>query len=372
MKSTRLILLVWGLFLFCSPFLNAQMTKADDKQLVSNEETSEKEDQQEKESEEPELTISGFVDAYYAYSTIGTALPTSFTEDVNSFSLGMANIVFAKEGKVGFVADLAVGPRAEVANGFSGTTLAAIKQLFVTYSPSDAITFTIGNYGTHVGYEVIDAPANVNYSTSYMFSNGPFYHTGIKMDLALSDEFGLMVGVFDDTDSKLDIVPGKHFGAQLSYAGEALEVYLNYIGGQDDHDQVTGFEVSSRQVDLTATYQATEQLGFGLNATNKTNIFSEGENTTWSGAALYTNYAFSESFTLGFRGELISDKDGIIMDALDGNITSFTLSANIKDGALMFVPELRLDSSNEEVFVNEDGSAEKSNLVFLMAAIYSF
>jgi len=120
------------------------------------------------EAEQAELPfdISGFVDVYYAYSGADTPLPTSFTETVNSFSLGMANVLLSREGKVGFVADLAVGPRAEVANGFAGTTLAAIKQLYITYSPSDWLTFTAGNYGTHVGYEVIDAPANINYSTS--------------------------------------------------------------------------------------------------------------------------------------------------------------------------------------------------------------
>lgn len=329
-------------------------------------------DTQEEEEEEPKLQISGFVDAYYGYSSIGTALPTSFTEDVNSFSLGMANLVFSKEGKIGFVADLAVGPRAEVANGFSGTTLAAIKQLYITYSVSDAITFTLGNYGTHVGYEVIDAPANVNYSTSYMFSNGPFYHTGLKMDVALSDELGFMLGLFDDTDSKLDIVPGKHFGAQLSYAGESLEVYLNYIGGQDNVDDLTGLEESSRQIDLTATFQATESLGFGLNATTKSIISNERDNTSWTGAALYTKYAFSEGFTLGFRGEFIDDSDGLIMGTLDGKITSFTISGNIKDGELTLIPELRLDTSSESIFINDEGGTEKSNLLFLLAAIYSF
>ena len=76
------------------------------------------------------------------------------------------------------------------AEGLSKATrarrLSAIKQLFITYSPVEKLTFTLGNFGTHVGYEVIDAPANVNYSTSYMFSNGPFYHTGLKADYAIT------------------------------------------------------------------------------------------------------------------------------------------------------------------------------------------
>ena len=101
----------------------------------------------------------------------------------------------------------------------------------MTYSPNDAITFTLGNFGTHVGYEIIDAPGNLNNSTSYMFSNGPFYHTGLKMDLALSDNFGFMVGQYGDTDSKMDLVPGKHIGLQVSYSDDVTGIYLNYIVG---------------------------------------------------------------------------------------------------------------------------------------------
>ncbi len=316
--------------------------------------------------------VSGFVDVYYGYSFTENPLPTSFTETTNSFSLGMANLVFSREGKVGFVADLAVGPRAEVANGFSGTTLSAIKQLYVTYSPADWLTFTFGNFGTHVGYEVIDAPANINYSTSYMFSNGPFYHTGLKADVALSENFGAMVGLFDDTDSKLDFTPGKHLGAQLSYANESVGIYLNYIGGKDlEGDSLTS-DVSGRQVDLTATFQLSDALGLGVNATSKTNAVAESDNTSWFGGALYANYAFSESFTLGLRGEYIGDPDGEILGIPDGNVLSLTASGNIHIGALTIIPEFRVDMAAEEAFPDEGGKFTKTLPVALVAAVYSF
>ena len=324
--------------------------------------------EEEKESKLP-FEISGFVDVYYAASGTDNPLPTSFTETVNSFNLGMANVVLSKEGTVGFVADIAVGPRAEVANGFTGTTLAAIKQLYVTYSPADWLTFTFGNYGTHVGYEVIDAPANINYSTSYMFSNGPFYHTGLKADVSLGEKFALMVGLFDDTDSKLDFVPGKHIGAQLSYSDDALGVYLNYISGKEEADP----DIVGSQIDLTATYQATEKFGLGLNATTKTIAPDEGDNTSWFGAALYANYAFSDAFLLGLRGEYIGDDDGLILGAIDGSVFSFTISGNYKKGPLTIIPEFRLDSAAEDVFADGDeGKLTSSIPVFILAAVYSF
>lgn len=327
------------------------------------------------ETDEPSsgLEISGFVDAYYQYSFNKSPFPTSFTETHNSFTLGMANVVLAKtSGKVGFVADLAVGPRAEVANGYNGSSLSAIKQLFVTYSPSDAVTLTLGNFGTHVGYEVIDAPANINYSTSYMFSNGPFYHTGLKADFALSENFGAMVGIFNDTDTKIDEVPGKHFGAQLSYSDDNMGVFLNYIGGKDAVDEEDNALETGHQLDLTATFQVTDDFGLGVNATTKTNVIDEGDNTKWFGAALYANYALSDAFTLGIRGEYIGDPDGLILGANDGSVFDFTISGNIKIGPVTLIPEFRIDAAGEDVFLDADELLASSSSALTFAAIYAF
>ncbi|MEO1259090.1 MAG: porin [Bacteroidota bacterium] len=325
----------------------------------------------EEEEKEGELQVSGFVDAYYQYHFEESPFPTSFTETHNSFTPGMANVVLSKEGKFGFVADLAVGPRAEVANGYNGTTLALIKQLYITYAASEKVSFTLGNFGTHVGYEVIDAPANINYSTSYMFSNGPFFHTGLKADFALSENFGAMVGVFNDTDTKIDEVDGKHFGAQLSYEAGGLAAYLNFITGKED-DSNPDDEIRGTQVDLTATYQVTDEFGLGLNTTTKTVSGDESGDASWFGAALYANYAFSDAFMLGLRGEYIGDDDGLIAGVMDNSITSITLSGNFHLGPITLIPEFRIDMAKEDAFTDKDGNPTSSSPALIFAAVYSF
>lgn len=354
--------------IFCFPFKTMAQQMATPTEAETSEETTESGEDEEKKG----LEISGFVDVYYQYNFNEQPLPTSFTETHNSFTPGMANVVIAKNGeKVGFVADLAVGPRAEVANGYTGTTLSAIKQLYVTYAPTEKLNFTLGNFGTFVGYEVIDAPANLNYSTSYMFSNGPFYHTGLKVDYALSDNFGAMIGVFDDTDTKIDEVSGKHFGAQLSYENDKLAAYLNFIRGKDD-DSDEDNEVYGSQVDLTATYTVSDAFGLGLNTTVKTVSPDKGDATNWFGAAIYANYAVSEAFTLALRGEYIDDKDGLILGVPDNSITSLTLSGNFKVDNLTFIPEIRLDSAKEDAFFDEDGAPTGSSASLIFAAVYAF
>jgi Putative beta-barrel porin-2, OmpL-like. bbp2 len=328
---------------------------------------------------EAPLKISGAVDAYYMGGR--APLPTSFTNGANnSFSLGMANLILSKDnGKIGFCADIAFGPRAEGANGgFDAdgniTTLTLIKQLYVTYAPTDALKFTLGNFSTFYGYELIDAPLNVNYSTSYLFSYGPFFHTGIKANLALSDKFGVMVGVFGDTDTKIDVVKGKHIGGQLSYVNGKLSTYLNYLGGRFLEASSENSEIFSNQFDLTASFQATEKFGLGINAARR--ILSAGDNdedAAWGGAALYAKYAFSDSFLFGLRAETISDKDGFLFGEEDNNIFALTASGNISiGGSLKLIPELRLDNAKANIYTGYNGDSLKANSVFLVAAVYSF
>ena len=328
-----------------------------------------------KEEDENPLVISGFVDAYYQYNfNDNAAATTSFTGAHNSFELGMANVIFAKSfDKVGFVADLAFGPRANDANGTGGFTTDIIKQLFVTYSPTDAITLTAGNFSTHVGYELIDAPGNFNYSTSYMFSNGPFFHTGLKADVALGDKFGAMVGIFNDTDSKTDIggIEGKQIGAQLSYSDEKFGIYLNYLGGNEDlGDSAVVLEVGN-QIDLTATYQATEDLLVGVNVTDKFYALESG-NSNWFGAALYLNYTISDAFALGLRGEYFDDKNGLAYDVDDLTLMEYTLSANFTQGNLTFIPELRIDVASDDFFTDANGAATATSPAVIFGVYYAF
>lgn len=315
--------------------------------------------------------VSGAVDAYYQYNFNDNAPGlTSFTGDHNSFSLGMAKFGLAKEiGKVSFGVDLGFGPRADAANGYSGTSFASIQQMFVAYAPTDKLSFTFGNFGTHVGYELIDAKDNFHYSTSYMFSYGPFYHTGLKANYQVSEKIGLMLGIFDDTDNKFDVVPGKHIGAQVSFALDNGDVYVNYLSGTDGLDTV-----SFNQIDLTAAFALSDKFNLGLNSTIKSIVADDEEKTTanWYGAAVYLDYALSENFTLGLRTEYFNDSSAAIFGVDDLSIIDVTLSGNIAIDALTIIPEIRIDSASSDIFTDADGAATGVSPSFLLAVVYEF
>ncbi len=333
--------------------------------------------QEENEPEEKaKPVISGSADVYYQYNFNGeTPGLTAFTPDHNSFSLGMAKVAVAKEfGKVGFGVDLGFGPRADAANGYAGTSFAQLQQLFITYRPWEKVKLTAGNFGTHIGYELIDPTANFHYSTSYMFSYGPFFHTGIKADIAVTDKVGVMVGLFDDTDNKFDVIDGKHFGAQVSYAAEIGDIYLNYLTGTNGIDTV-----SFNQIDLTAAFELSEKMTLGINATVKNSQPDDdrlNEDATWFGAAVYLGYTVSDNVTLGLRAESFNDNDGAIFGVPDLSIFATTLSANIVIGDLTIIPELRIDTASEDIFTDvtdaENPEATGISPSLLVAAVYAF
>ena len=315
--------------------------------------------------------VTGFVDVYSQYNINGAALgTTSFTGQHNAFSLGMAKLGLSKEvGKVAFGVDLGFGPRADEANGNSGTSFGQVQQLFVSYSPSDKVTLTAGNFGTHVGYEIIYANGNFHYSTSYMFSYGPFYHTGLKADFALTENIGAMVGIFNDTDNKFDVVDGKHIGAQLSYSGDVGDIYLNYLGGKDGIDST-----SFNQIDLTASFPLSDVFTLGVNATarpSKSDKFGE-DDASWFGAALYLGYEVKENLSFGVRGEYLGDADGYIFGVQDMSVIDLTASANIVIDALTIIPEFRVDIFSDDFTFDADGNATNVSPTFILAAYYSF
>ena len=144
-----------------------------------------------------------YVDGYYKSDFAGSSEnnKTSFTNSNKELSLGMVSFkVDQTLGKFAGTLDLGVGKRADEFSYNDKGIGTAIKQAYISYAPSSKIKFTVGKWGTHIGYELLDAYLNRNYSMSYGFSYGPFFHTGIKADISLGGKSAFMIGVAQPTD----------------------------------------------------------------------------------------------------------------------------------------------------------------------------
>lgn len=322
--------------------------------------------------------ITGYGDVYYRYDFQKQASnnKTSFTNSHNSFEVNMASVKLEHTiGKVGMVADLGFGRRAEEFSYNDANTRFAIKQLFLSYAVSDHIKFTAGSWATHVGYELVDPIANRNYSMSYMFSYGPFFHTGVKTDLTFG-KHNFMVGVSNPTDFKTTTSKHKYLLAQYSTGSESGKVkgYLNYVGGSSSDT------TSMRQVDAVITATVSDKFSLGYNGTianyKMKPVGKTSTSSKWWGSALYLNVDPVSWFGLTLRSEYFSDDDMSTMvfsPALKGgNIFANTLSANFKIASLTLIPELRFEKASEEIYLRSSGQGTKNAASFLMAAVYKF
>lgn len=324
---------------------------------------------------DPPLTIYGSVDAYYKYDFSGqkTNIPTSFANEQNSFSIGMIDVGLKKKvGKASFVGELSFGPRGQAqsiptALGTYNETDNSfhIQNLYVSYDLTDKFNVTGGYMATFVGYEVISPAGNFNYSTSYLFTNGPFQNAGVKFTYTFSDRASLMAGIFNDkwnyyqSSGRINT-----FGAQLMVVPvKNWTAYLNLVTGP----------ASGTEFDLTTNYQITSAFKLGANAATFT--APDPAKGGFSGVALYPQVAVAPAVTLGLRGEYFKTKTGdylTVGPAPGKSVTGLTFTANIKSGGLTFIPEVRLDHNKDAVFLDKDGKGTQSASQFLVAAVYAF
>ncbi len=337
------------------------------------------------------LTFSGYVDTYYfanfngVQSNLGASgFERIFDQKANNFQVGLAQLktTYSTE-KVTGVIDLTFGNHGDLGNYGNpisplgaefGSTGFAIKQAYLTWKMSDKVSLTGGQYGTNVGYEVIDAPVNFNYSLSNMFGNGPFYHTGVKLDVAATDKFAFMLGITNGLDSKDDNNKAKGFQGQITLKPvDGWSVYLNYFGSDEGVEEKN----MTSWYDLTTSYQVTEKMLIGLNA-----VTGKNATGTWGGAALYLNGKVTEKFSLGTRMEYFDNsKGGIYLVDADGagvSTTGITLTGNYDVSPnLKFKPEYRFDSYKNsagtyQLYDKDGGLTKKSQSTLGAALIFYF
>src|SRR6267154_5241030 len=311
-------------------------------------------DAAEAKEEKPKVTLSGYIDSYILHAfnnpksgtLMGNPLANggypvgrAFDRMADQFSLGLVQTKFSySDKKSDLVIDLTFGPNAELGN-FGNARVAnnsayntslwypsgpnsgyvnqlygssvAIKQAYFTYKATDKLSFTVGQFGTHIGYEVIDAPVNYHYSLSNLFNNGPFYHIGAKAQYAFSGSAYLMVGVVNNWDALTDWKKQKSLISQFYFKPvEGWNVYVNWIGGHNDDGFKAGTTgagttsvgnlaytfltsgYSRNLFDLTTGYQMTPKFYVGLNAAYGMYNFKGGNNLVNPGGGPITETAY--------------------------------------------------------------------------------
>lgn len=136
-----------------------------------------------------------------------------------------------------------------------------------------------------------------------------------------------MLGVVNNWDNLTDNNKQKSLIGQFTYKPLSIwALYLNWIGGHGDDTYLSTLvdagtlpaacnDYQRNLFDLTTTYQVTSKFFLGLNAAYGWYSFQDADaeqaisslfgstSPGWGGAALYTNYAFTDVLGLGLRYE---------------------------------------------------------------------
>ncbi len=196
---------------------------------------------------------------------------------------------------------------------------------------------------------------------SYGFSYGPFFHTGIKADIALGGKTAIMVGIANPTDFSTTTSGRKVAIAQLSTGtkDDKFKAILNFHGGTDFN-----------QFDLVLNANLSSKFSLDYDGTIKT-VKVAGNSNSWSSNVLYINYDATKTVGFTLREEYFDDKKNVA--GVGAGIIATTLSGNIHINNLTLIPELRIDNAQSAIFSKSSlNSYSKSDVSCLLAAVYKF
>ncbi len=417
-KDSKQFLIILLLFIFCMLF---KVACATDKKSPQPQKDSTSTKILPVKEVSPSLKFSGYFDTYFfanlnnpsTRNNLGSSgSARGFDRFSNQFQLGMflTQINYTNKN-VEFVGEVGYGPNMQYASYGSdfrykwGTVVASntytaifIKQAYIKLKASKKLSFVMGQFGTHIGYEYIDAPLNFHYSISNTFNSGiPFYHVGLKATYAFSDKISLMGGVVNGTDN-INSNNGsmKFIGQVLVTPREGLELSLNTIQGNEANSRTNGKDTTSYfgVLDFVANYQVNQKvkLGFWAMYGSQQGEFQGGtyfaQMRHWSGVSLYTQIKINKDFAVGTRLEHFDNTEGVrplLTNGLGTYVDTFTLTGSfqLSDGALTLKPELRFDSFEKmkgpngeqmvQQFADRNGNFTKNNQTTIgMAAILKF
>ena len=348
------------------------------------------------------IVVSGLFDFYALYQfnnpPAGTLLPGRLYYDTRhaqpTLALAELNVSQAPApGGWGFKATLIAGDIADLNHGggpvsddeIGGTNtpegrLKNLQQLYASYQTAGGYTLDIGKFYTPIGFEVTEAPANMNYSHSVPFNILPFYHAGVRVTTPSRNGLtfaGYVVnalyntaraGVNDNNDSKALI-------GQVVYAKGPLTLANNLgwgkerLNGEDDQDSIF--------YDGWLTYAASPATTLALNIDYRKDDQEGGApGVKHTGFAVYAKRVLNERQYAVLRYSRLRSKTEPIGETSSTTVTPWEVTATFEH---RFTPafaarvELRHDGASDPSFVNGDGTATReSQDTLLVAGLYSF
>jgi len=307
------------------------------------------------------LDVNGFVDFYYSKNFARPRNHTNkfrnFDVTENQFSLSLAEVVLQKAASpLGFRIDADFGPTNDLVQSGPKSTLLNLQQAYLTVlvPVGSGLTVDAGKFVTHMGFEVIEAKDNWNYSRPLLFAWAiPYYHMGVRASYPVNGNLTLAGFLYNGWNNVVDNNSGKTLGASVTYSPAGpVSITANWIGGPEQPDSVGAG--NRNVVDAIVNLRVSDKLSLALNADYGTESLPTGT-PAWKGAALYAKYLVTAVSAVALRGETYSDRDGYTTGvAQDLKEITLTYEQRFFTDLLLCV-EYRHDWSTVTVFDDNSG-----------------
>jgi|LNFM01.1.fsa_nt_gb hypothetical protein len=325
------------------------------------------------------IKISGLIDGYYSKNfgnpASGNNVLRNFDVKANSMTLNMTKLTFEHDADpVGFKIDVGFGRAWEIfhATDPAGTDIVRyIPQAYVSLKPKNAggLQIDFGKFYTSAGAELTETHLSGNYSRGYLYANGPYYHTGLRVTKPLTKSFSAGFQLVNGWNNVEDNNSGKTLGFTTAWTGSKVSWFNNYYTGPEKTGTNKGFRnfydtvVNINPNDKTAMY-----INFDYGADRRLS----GGSDTWVAIGIASKFQVSKTVAITPRYEHYNDRDGFITGKAQ-KLNTFTMTGEYKWAqGLLSRLEYRKDWSNQPYFDrgNENGSAKSQSTLLIGFVAY--
>lgn len=320
------------------------------------------------------LSLNVFGDAYYMADW---NMPDSRTapQDVGhrafdsqaGFGLAFGGLDVRYAGdQFGVTLDLRFGPGASRLLGNSDPVFSVLKQAYVSWTPNETVSFDLGQFDTIYGAEVADSWRNLNYTRGALYYlMQPFYHTGLRAKVTLSDRIGLTGMLVNGTNNPVNGALAPHLGLQASLAiTDGTFLAVGWYGGPgsqgfgDDTDPTSSDDWEQFfDVVFTANAGIVSFVGnVDAYVSGPDSGVNEDRSVYW-GASAAVGIRPIEQFGVAVRGELLQDPDVFIGNTEFLGTGTLTLDYRPIPNVILRLDN-RVEVADSRIFTNGDGPAE--------------
>jgi hypothetical protein len=325
-------------------------------------------------------TISGYIDAYYAYNLNEPAdknMPYLYNYNRhNEFNVNLA-ILSAKyvSEKIHGTLSLQTGTYAEANYSAEPTLSKHIYEAYAGFRTGKNTWLDAGIFSSHIGFESGISNNNWTLSRSLSAENTPYFEAGLRFTYSPNDHWTYYFLLLNGWQNIRDVNRGKAAGTQIQYKPDAntLINWSTYVGNDlpDSIKRARIFNDFYTTMKLSPKWKlaALFDIGFQKNSAN-TGFAS------WYNAGLVARYQLTDHTSITGRGEYYYDPQKIIISTTTPNgFQTLGASVNfdympIKNYLVRF--EAKYYNSQDKVFSETKTISGNQSVIFTGNMIISF